>query len=275
MGNRARKAQTADATIKPMRQFLVTLLLIWAAASIAAFVYSQQQHISHTLLLALLPAFLVEIGFYLMPGFETVRKLFDALGPKALRAGLLVASAIAPYLLESWRLGTFRLESLLILTALVSMAAFWYALLKPSLLLDFLFLVLMAGVYVSLVFVDVYPRPAPDLDLEILGRLMWIRLGVMAVLSLRRLENIRFGFLPKRDEWRIGVEQFLYFLPVGGLAALFCCISRALPAGNASVVENDAVRPRHLLRHSLGARSGRGVFLPRPVAAVVDPRPAQ
>jgi membrane protease YdiL (CAAX protease family) len=212
-----------------MRQFLVTLLLIWAAASIAAFVYSQEQHISRTILFALLPAFLLEIGFYLMPGFETARKLFDALGPKAFRAALLVASAIAPYLLESWRLASFRFESLLILIALVAIAAFWYALLKPSPLVDLLFLILMAGVFLSKVFVEIYPRPTPHLDLEILGRLMWIRLGVMAVLSLRRLENIRFGFLPKLNEWRIGLEQFLYFLPVGGLAAFLLHFARFQP----------------------------------------------
>lgn len=176
-----------------------------------------------------MPAFLLEIGFYLMPGFETARKLFDALGPKALRAGLLVASGIAPYLLESWRMGSFRFESLLLLLAVVSIAAFWYALLKPSLLVDLLFLGLMAGVFLSKVFVEIYPRPAPHLDLAILGRLMWIRLGVLAVLSLRRLDNVRFGFLPKREEWRIGVEQFLYFLPVGGLAAFLLHFARFQP----------------------------------------------
>src|SRR5579872_1601777 len=104
--------------MKPMRQFLITLLLIWAAASTVAYLYSQEQHIPRTLLFALLPAFLVEIGLYVMPGFEAARKFFDALGPKALRGGLLVASGIAPYLLESWRLGNFRFESFLILVAL-------------------------------------------------------------------------------------------------------------------------------------------------------------
>lgn len=215
--------------MKPMRQFLIALLLIWAAASIAAVFYSQEQHISRTLLLALLPAFLVEIGFYVLPGFETARKLFDALGPKAVRAALLAASALTPYLLESWRLGTLRFDSLLILFALVSVAAFWYALLKPSALADLFFLVFMAGVFLSRIFQEVYPRPLPHLQLEILGRLMWIRLGVMAVLSLRGLENIRFGFLPKRDEWIIGLEWFLYFLPVGGLAIFLLHFARFQP----------------------------------------------
>jgi membrane protease YdiL (CAAX protease family) len=58
---------------------------------------------------------------------------------------------------------------------------------------------------------------------------MWIRLGVMAVLSLRKIENIRFGFLPKRDEWIVGLEQFLYFLPVGALAVFLLHFARFQP----------------------------------------------
>lgn len=204
--------------MKPMRQFLITLMLVWTAASIAAYVYSQQQNISRGLLLALLPAFLMEIGLYLMPGFDKVRKQFDRLGSKPFRAALLTAGAVAPYLIESLRLGSFRISSFLLLLVLTGMAAFWYAVMRPSPGADLLFLVLMAGVYLSKVFPEIYARPTPHLQLEILGRLMWVRLGVMAVLSLRRIENVRFGFLPNSSEWRIGIEQFLLFLPVGGLA---------------------------------------------------------
>ncbi len=205
--------------MKPMRQFQVTLLLAWTAASLAAYFYSQQQHLSRALLFALLPAFLLEIGFYLMPGFEKVRRWFDRLGPGWLRAALLTASAVIPYCSESWHLGTFRITSLLMLLALAGVATFWYVWLRPSPVADLLFLALMAAVYLSRVFPEVFPRPAPHLQLEILGRLMWIRLGILSVLSLRGLENIRFGFLPNRAEWKVGIEQFLYFLPVGFAAA--------------------------------------------------------
>ncbi|MBV8819925.1 MAG: CPBP family intramembrane metalloprotease, partial [Acidobacteriaceae bacterium] len=50
---------------------------------------------------------------------------------------------------------------------------------------------------------------------------MWVRVGVLAVLSLRRIDNVRFGFLPTSQEWRIGIEQFLYFLPLGAILAYF------------------------------------------------------
>ena len=89
----ARRMQTTDAKMKRMRQFLTTLVVVWTAASIATFVYSQQQNIPSSVALAVLPAFLMEAIFYLMPGFEEVRKAFDRLGGKPLRAALLAFSA--------------------------------------------------------------------------------------------------------------------------------------------------------------------------------------
>jgi membrane protease YdiL (CAAX protease family) len=44
---------------------------------------------------------------------------------------------------------------------------------------------------------------------------MWIRVGLMAVLSLRRIDDARFGFLPTALDWRVGTQHYLYFLPVG------------------------------------------------------------
>jgi membrane protease YdiL (CAAX protease family) len=204
--------------MKPMRQFL-TLIFVWTAASVAAFFYSQQQHISTPLLYALLPAFLLEIGLYVMPGSERARRIFDQLGGKPARAFLLAAGAVTPYLIESAQTRTFKTTAFLMLLGLVLVAAFWYVFLKPGLFPDLLYLGFMGSVYLSSAFRQIYIRPEPHIQVEILGKLMWIRLGIMAVLSLRRLENVRFGFLPASAEWRIGIEQFLYFLPVGALAA--------------------------------------------------------
>lgn len=198
-----------------MRQFLRTLAVVWTAASIAAQFYSRQQQIPYQTEIVLLPAFLIEIAFYLAPGFIRVRKMFDGLGSKPLRAALLAGSAILPYLVESLGTGIFQLSSFLLLMAVVLVAAFWYAALRPSLAADLLFLAMMATVYLSQTFDHVYGRPLPHLPLAILGRLMWIRLGVMAVLSLRLIEDARFGFIPSLQEWRVGVQLYLYFLPVG------------------------------------------------------------
>jgi uncharacterized protein len=202
-----------------MRQFLTTLSMVWIAACTAAYFYSHQQHISSTVALAVVPAFLVELAFYLVPAFAPVRKTFDALGSRSLRASLLTASGVIPYLIEALGTRTFHLVSFVELFALVLVAAFWYAWTRPNMLADLLFLGFMAAVYLSRPFDHIYGQLSPRVTLGILGQLMWIRLGLMAVLSLRSLEEVRFGFVPTRDEWRIGLQHFVYFLPIGAALA--------------------------------------------------------
>jgi membrane protease YdiL (CAAX protease family) len=201
--------------MKQMRQYLTTLSLVWIAACIAALLYSHQQHISSSVALAVVPAFLVELGFYLAPGFPVVRKKFDALGPPLLRAALLSVSAVLPYLIETSRTGSFHRTYFIELLAAILIAAFWYAWIPRGLPWDLLFLAVMAAVYLSRPFDRIYGYAAPHVALGILGQLMWIRLGLMAVLSLRPLEDARFGFVPSPEDWRVGVQHYLYFLPVG------------------------------------------------------------
>lgn len=213
-----------------MRQFLTTLSLVWIAACIGAYVYSQQQHISSAVAFAVLPAFLVELAFYLVPGFPTVRKAFDSAGSKVFRAALLTASGVIPYLVEALRVRSFRLGSFVELLALVLVAAFWYVWTRRSMPVDFLFLAFMAAVYLAKPFDHIYRQPAPHVALAILGQLMWIRLGLMAVLSLRSLDDARFGFVPTHEEWRIGVQHFLFFLPIGGALAYLVRLGQFHPA---------------------------------------------
>src|SRR5580658_2865334 len=147
--------------MKRMRQFLTTLVVVWTAASIATFVYSQQQNIPSWIAIAVLPAFLIEAGFYLMPGFDAVRKAFDRLGGKPLRAALLAATAVIPYLVEAPRTGTFRVSSFVALLAVVSVASFWYAWMRPGVVSDLLFLALIAAVYLPSFkfFEQIYGQP--------------------------------------------------------------------------------------------------------------------
>ena len=212
-----------------MRQFLTTLVVTWAAACIAAYLYSQQQHIASAVALAVLPAFLVELALYLVPGFPAARKAFDGLGSKPLRAALLGVSALLPYLIESPRTGTFRLSSFLALAGVVLLASFWYARVRRGMAADLLFLAFMAAVYLTKMFDQVYGTPAPHVALSVLGRLMWIRLGLMAVLSLRSIEDGRIGFLPLPEDWRTGVQHYLYFLPVGAIIAYLVHFARFHP----------------------------------------------
>jgi membrane protease YdiL (CAAX protease family) len=215
--------------MKQMRQFLTTLVVVWTAACIATYVYSQQQNIPSWIALAVLPAFLAEFAFYLVPGFPRVRRAFEQLGSKPVRATFLSASAVIPYLIESFGTGTFHISSLLALLAVAMVASFWYAWIRPSIPADLLFLAFMAAVYLSKLFDQIYLHPAPHVALDTLGRLMWIRVGLMAVLSLRSLEDARFGFVPTSREWGIGVRQYLLFLPVGAVIAYLLHFARFRP----------------------------------------------
>jgi uncharacterized protein len=43
---------------------------------------------------------------------------------------------------------------------------------------------------------------------------MWIRTGAFALLSVRRVQGVGFGFWPSTREWKIGALYFLVMLPV-------------------------------------------------------------
>jgi len=165
------------------------------------------------------PAFLIEFVFYLAPGFEAVRAAFERVGGKSLRAALLALSAVIPYAIEAPFTGTFTWNFLFALLAVALVASFWYVGMDASWLYDIAFLAFMGGVYLSKSFDRGYGHPAPHVALGILGQLMWIRLGLMAVLSLRGMGEIRFGFMPLAREWRVGVQFYLLFLPVAAALA--------------------------------------------------------
>jgi membrane protease YdiL (CAAX protease family) len=179
------------------------------------------------MVIALLPAFLAEIALYLLPAFDGVRASLAAL-PRVVLALLLTAAAIVPYTLAATSLGAFHMASLLAIAGLAAAVAFCYALLKPRLPVDLLFLALIAAVFLSRVFRDLYPAPSHDLPLEILGRLAWIHTGVIAVLCLRGLDA-GFGFVPRAREWRIGLLYTVAFVPVGLLLGYFLRIAHWHP----------------------------------------------
>jgi membrane protease YdiL (CAAX protease family) len=67
------------------------------------------------------------------------------------------------------------------------------------------------------VFKEVYIRPHDGLALEALGQAMWIRTGLYAILSVRRVKNVGFGFWPEWREWKIGALYFMMFLPLAAV----------------------------------------------------------
>jgi membrane protease YdiL (CAAX protease family) len=94
--------------------------------------------------------------------------------------------------------------------------SFWYVAIRPRPIADALFLAGIAAIILSKAFDPWYPSPVAQIkDLDVLGQLMLIRLSALAMLSLRHVKGVGFGFIPRRQEWRIGLVQYGLFLPIG------------------------------------------------------------
>jgi membrane protease YdiL (CAAX protease family) len=204
----------------PLRGFFLTLPILWAALCIAAIYHSKTQDIPQWVLPGVIAAFLIESALYIASGFSAVRARLECVPPWRLGA-LLVATAVLPYAVYSVATGVFRASSAVAIAALAVIPAFWYPALGSRTAADVGFLVLMASPVLFKWFRDLYADPVPRLQLFVLGILMWYRLGIIAVLCLRRMEGIGFSFVPRVGEWRIGFVNYVLFVPVGVAAALW------------------------------------------------------
>jgi len=189
------------------------LPLFWLACATAGYLYALQRGIPSSVVLAALPAFLLEATLFLTLGVETWRKRLERLPPAGV-AGLLVLGAVAPYCAASLAFGSFRWQALAGIALLAGLVSFWYVVLPQKPAADLLLLGLMAAVVLTKVFAMLYVRPHDRLPLEALGQAMWIRTGAFALLSVRRVQGVGFGFWPSLREWKIGAVFFLMMLPV-------------------------------------------------------------
>jgi membrane protease YdiL (CAAX protease family) len=199
----------------PFRKFALTLITVWLVLAACGVVYAGMQGLPVRLAAPVVAAFLWEASFYLVPGFAGIREAVERRWRPPVVALGLVASAVAPYLVYTLPTGTFHWGAAALLASVAAAVCFWFLLLPKNGFSDAGFILLMAAVKLSGLFALIYPAVAPKIPLEILGFLMWIRLGVMAVLSFRRAEGIGFGFIPTRSDWFIGIREFCLFLPIG------------------------------------------------------------
>lgn len=191
--------------------------LVWLVSAIAAYIYSQQFHIPPRLMLAALPACLLEVTFYYALGVERWRARLEKLPPAGVALALTLA-AVAPYCAAASAFGFFSWRSLAVIALLAGIASFWYVLLPHTGAVDFLFVVFVAAVFLANLERGQYADPYPKLQLDVLGKVMWIRTGAFAMLSVRRMKGVGFGFWPRRSEWTIGLVYFAMFLPFAALA---------------------------------------------------------
>ncbi len=143
-------------------------------------------------------------------------RLGSAFGPLPLAAGLIV-SGLAPYLLFALLTGAHRQAALLWLLGLCSIQVFWFLRLPRTWWADIGFIVLFAGIVFSKVFSSIYffPLNPSKVPASILGDLMWTRLAILAVAWFRGDPGVNLSLWPTAREWRIGLREFLYFMPLG------------------------------------------------------------
>ncbi|MEO8099226.1 MAG: CPBP family intramembrane glutamic endopeptidase [Acidobacteriota bacterium] len=189
------------------------LPIFWIACAVAGYLYTQPRGVPWDVFLAVAPAFLLEATLFLSVGMEQWRARLDRL-PRAAVAALLTLAAVAPYVLASVPFGTLSWTHFGTLAGLAALLAFWYVLLPHNPFTDIGLLVVAAAVVLSKIFRDIYVRPDEHLALEALGTAMWIRTGLFAILSVRRVKGVGFGFWPTLREWKIGALHFVAFLPV-------------------------------------------------------------
>lgn len=117
----------------------------------------------------------------------------------------LIASGILPYLaLPGDR------SLVLYVAALASFPVLWFLVAPRSRAWDMIFAAAMVAMYLS----NAFELPFPG-KLEILGKSMWLRLGLMGTLFVAKEPGIDFGFWPNREHWRIGAQEYLLFLIPG------------------------------------------------------------
>lgn len=104
----------------------------------------------------------------------------------------------------------------MVLTAVLS---FWYAVTPRRVVYDVGFLVIAAAPLVTQFFKRVYVAPDAKIHLDILGHLMWIRVGIMALLVLRPWDPGAFSLWPERSEWKTGLAWYgITLVPICALA---------------------------------------------------------
>lgn len=189
------------------------LPLFWAVCVGAGYMYTQQKGVPWEVARVVAPAFVLEATLFLAVAVESIRQRLDKL-PRWAVAAVLVGAAVAPYLTATLALGSFSWMHLGALAMLAVVLSFWYVVLPHNPLTDVGLLAFAAAVVLLKVFGEVYVRPHEKLAMEALGQAMWIRTGLLAILSVRRVKGVGFGFWPELREWKIGALYFIAFLPL-------------------------------------------------------------
>lgn len=162
----------------------------------------------------LLPPFLAELLFYVLPASARFRQSFGRL-PAFLQALFLLLSALTPYLLLNLPAARLRLEDFALLATLSLCICGWFLVLPPKPIFDLLLLGLLAALLLNKPWWDdLFLAPPGSPNVTILGQSLWYRLGIGVFLFHRHWPGTGFGFWPSRRDWFIGLQQFALLLAV-------------------------------------------------------------
>jgi membrane protease YdiL (CAAX protease family) len=186
---------------------------------IAALLLIQQYPHSFWIMTAALPAFCLEICFYLSTMLAETRSFMARLRPELAQALLLWTSALVPYLIFAMSAGTVQVRALELLLLLTGLVSFWFFLMPRRPAYDVGFLIITAAPLITRTFPHIYVSPNHHLRIDVLGHLMWIRIGVFALLIFRGWNPGSFGLWPGLRDWQVGVVYYLVvIIPLGVIA---------------------------------------------------------
>jgi membrane protease YdiL (CAAX protease family) len=211
--NKTRKQQAVPSR-EALAGYLWSVAAGWVAMIVAGLVYAHMKKVAAAVAIPIIAAFLLELPLYLAPLFEGARAGAARMRPWQF-AALLSATAVLPYLVYSIPTGYFNGLDLYRLAGLAAGLAFWYLVLPKTPWSDLLFLAAPAAIMISKIFKQIYWSPLPHVPIDILGKLMLIHVAALSLLVLRGLTGVKPGLIPTRREAWIGLQAFLFFLPLG------------------------------------------------------------
>lgn len=212
------------------RAFLWVLAAVNAVLALAGAGYAAYHHVPAAVAAPIVAAFLLQISFYLVPGFPEVRQALAERFSTQRLAILAVLWSVAPYLVYSVPTGVFHIDAFLKLAVLCAIVGFIFVAFptqRPG--ISWQDVAALAPVAVTLLgrqLHEIYQSPMPGLRLEVMGQIMIIALGAMAFLVFRRLEGTGYRFAMSAGEWRTAARQFVFFLLLGGPLAVLTGFAR-------------------------------------------------
>jgi uncharacterized protein len=195
--------------------FRAALLVGWVVLGAAGIIYARAKAIPGWAAMPVLVAFLFEYPFYLVTGFATLRERLSGVKLPA----VLVMLTVVPYLICCLGPVTFGWSGFVRLAAVALAVSLWYPALPASRLTDGGFLALVVWISLGRYFDPIYHSPFRLYPAE-LGRLSLFLCAALSLMLERRIPETGYGFIPSRNEWRIGLLHYVYFLAVGIPVAL-------------------------------------------------------